>query len=40
MLLGKLRRALAAAGELGRHREDHRAVAIADVPFGSLQVGG
>jgi hypothetical protein len=40
MLVGEVRRALAAAVELGRHREDHRPIAIADVPLGALQVGG
>ena len=35
----KVRRALQPAGQLSDDREDDRAVRIADVPFGSLQVG-
>lgn len=40
MPLGKLRRALLSADQLRRHREDHRAVANAHIPFGALQAGG
>jgi hypothetical protein len=38
VLVGELRRAFRSAVQLRRHREDHRPVAIADVPFGALQV--
>lgn len=39
MLLRKVRRALRSAGQRSGNREDDRAVGVANVPLGSLQVG-
>jgi hypothetical protein len=39
MLPRKVGRALTSAGQLSGNRKDDRAVRVADVPFGALEVG-